>query len=99
MKGHIDHCQVVKLNNPPTENIERYIYLDNKYYLYKSKHIDYTLVVYENDTFTGGDLVFADGYIVKAIKGNYIFFDSREYHMVERVNGLRISSIYNIILT
>jgi hypothetical protein len=72
--------------------------LDNKYYLYKSKHIDYTLVVYENDEFTGGDLVFADGYKVKAIKGQYVFFDAREYHMVEKVNGLRISSVYSINL-
>jgi predicted 2-oxoglutarate/Fe(II)-dependent dioxygenase YbiX len=99
MKGHIDHCQVIKMNNPPTENIERYIHLDNRYYLYKSKHIDYTLVVYENDEFTGGDLVFADGYRIKAIKNTYIFFDAREYHMVERVNGKRISSVYSIILT
>lgn len=99
MKGHIDHCQVIKMNKPPVENTERYVHLDNKYYLYKSKHIDYTLVVYENDEFTGGDLVFADNYKVKAIKNTYIFFDAREYHMVEQVNGKRISSVYSIILT
>lgn len=98
MKGHIDHCQVIKMNNSPVENTERYIHLGNKYYLYKSKHIDYTLVVYENDEFTGGDLVFADGYTVKAIKNTYIFFNTREYHTVEQVKGKRISSVYSIIL-
>lgn len=95
IKWHVhDACVNKTKNNQYNENNLNFI-SDKQILYYKNPHEKpkYSLIVYEsnyNKDFTGGELVFADEYIIKPKRGLYILFDSREVHKVNKVrSGIR----------
>lgn len=104
IKWHIDDCVLTKMKTPPTYNLECYIHLDGKNYLYfnnkYAKLPKYTAVLYystQDEDFTGGEFVYADGVKVPPRRGNGIVLDSREVHSVLSVkSGIRRSTIIKI---
>ena len=104
IKWHIDDCIVTKMKTPPTYNTNCYIHLNDKNYLYfnnkYAKLPKYTAVLYystQDEDFTGGDFVFADGVKVSPRRGYGIVLDSREVHSVLPVkSGIRRSTIIKI---
>lgn len=90
MKPHVDDCQIVS-NIKKTENLEKYIQVNDTKSLYRRNNLPiYTVLYYCSQSkidFTGGKLVFADGLQIEPVKGMFIFFDSREVHYVTPVKS------------
>ena len=90
MKPHVDDCQIVS-NTKKTENLEKYIHVNDTKCLYHRNNLPiYTVLYYCSQSkidFTGGKLVFADGLQFEPVKGMFVFFDSREVHYVTPVKS------------
>jgi predicted 2-oxoglutarate/Fe(II)-dependent dioxygenase YbiX len=56
----------------------------------------FTLIVYLNDDYMGGELVFKDGPTLKPTAGSLIIFPSNLYHSVNIVNGDRYTIMVNM---
>ena len=97
MGWHIDDCSVIKhsknaeFNNP--NNLLSFI-AGGKYAIYfkgdPNDRPQYTFILYYDSIhqdFEGGVFEFADNVKVEPLKGQYIFFDSREVHKVHRVRS------------
>lgn len=100
---HIDDCQVVTMKNPPTYDIDKYIHIDGKYYLYcTSKHgiPKYTFVFYsstQDKDFTGGTLMLVDGENIVPKENTGFKLNGMEVHMVTPIkSGIRKSTVVKI---
>ena len=96
LKWHIDDCQIVTRKEPPIYDVEKFIQIDEKKYLFfktPSSKLPYRTILFYSSTygidFEGGILRLVDKEIFPS-KGNGIMFDSREAHMVTPVkSGIR----------
>lgn len=103
---HIDDCQLVSKNTPPTYSLERFIHLFDDRWLYisgtRSRIPRWTMILYlstegPHGDFQGGRLRLADGTEYRPVAGLGLLIDSREVHMVSPVRqGLRKSIIVKI---
>jgi len=92
MNWHCDDCAIFKHNKNFTYQYQNNIPINDKYTLYFTSVPIYTMIIYLNTygtDFTGGEFNFIDE-IIKPIKYQVIFFDSREIHKVNNVkSGVR----------
>ena len=103
---HIDDCQLVSKNTPPTYSPERFIHLFDDRWLYiscaRSRIPRWTMILYlstegPTNDFIGGRLRLADGTEYRPVAGLGLLIDSREVHMVSPVRqGLRKSIVVKI---
>ena len=95
MKWHVDDACITKTNNNEYDK-ENLNFVSNKQFLhfkYPDTKPKYSLIIYEteyNKDFTGGELIFADEFVIIPKRGLYVLFDSREVHKVNKVKtGIR----------
>ena len=92
-------------NNNQYKSIPNYVLtkmVDNDYF---DRHRDsleedlsksYTLILYLNDDFSGGDLSFENGISIHPKAGDFIIFPDRLPHEVTKVNGVRYTVMINM---
>jgi hypothetical protein len=94
LNWHIDDCQIITRNKPPIFNLEKFIPIgDKKYLFFNTPKLPYLTILFYSSTydedFEGGILKLIDKEIYPK-KGQGIMFDSKEVHMVTPIkSGIR----------
>lgn len=87
MKWHIDDCAFIK--HSKNNNVNNKI-SDRISIFYKNNPPEFSLIIYESKygfDFTGGEIEFINGKIIKPDYGLYILFNSKIMHRVRKINS------------